>query len=58
METSGPGKEIIRSIRNGVFLNLKDLLLVALKAVQFQVEVPEIPQSNSSVSRAGGEDVG
>ena len=31
---------------------------MALEAVQFQVEVPEVPESYSTVTRAGGEDVG
>ena len=38
-------------------LDLKDLLLVTLKAVQFKLEVPEVPESHSFVSGAGGEDV-
>ena len=29
---------------------------MALKAVQLQLEVPEIPESHSLVSRASGED--
>ena len=39
------------------YLNLKDILLVAIKAVQFKLEVPEVPESHSFVRGAGGEDV-
>ena len=38
-------------------LYLENLVLVALEAVQFKLEVPEVPESHSFVSGAGGEDV-
>ena len=35
---------------------LENLVLVALEAVQFELEVPEVPERHSLVRRAGGED--
>ena len=35
---------------------LENLVLVALKAVQFELEVPEVPERHSLVGGAGGED--
>ena len=37
-------------------LNLEDLILVRLKAVQLELEVPEVPEGNSLVCAAGGQD--
>ena len=34
---------------------LENLVLVALEAVQFELQVPEVPQGHSLVGRAGGE---
>ena len=35
---------------------LENLVLVALEAVQFELQVPEVPQGHSLVGGAGGED--
>ena len=35
---------------------LENLVLVALEAVQFELEVPEVPEGHGLVSGAGGED--
>ena len=34
---------------------LENLVLVALEAVQFELQVPEVPQGHSLVGGAGGE---
>ena len=35
---------------------LENLVLVALEAVQFELEVPEVPEGHGLVGGAGGED--
>ena len=39
-----------------LLFNLEDLILVRLKAVQLELEVPEVPEGNSLVSAASGKD--
>ena len=39
-----------------LLFNLEDLILVRLKAVQLELEVPEVPEGNSLVCTASGQD--
>ena len=39
-----------------LLFDLEDLILVRLKAVQLELEVPEVPEGNSLVCAAGGQD--
>ena len=39
-----------------MIFNLEDLILVRLKTVQLELEVPKVPQGNSLVGAASGQD--
>ena len=48
-------KGVIRMIKSRE-IYLENLVLVALEAVQFELEVPEVPEGHGLVGGAGGED--